>query len=147
MLDRGAKRLFADGLEALSQGNTSSALAFFERAIEMDDRPVYWSYLAFCIAKERGSFEVAVALCGKARAREPENPVHCLNLGKIYLVAGKKADAIKTFNEGLSLGTSQEITEELNRLGIRKGPVLSFWERDHFVNKYLGILLKKLGLR
>ncbi len=147
MLERGGKKLFTHGLEALEQGNTDSAEAFFKRAIELNDRPEYWSYLAVCIAKGQGRLELAFNLCEKAMAREPENTLHYLNLGKIYLTAGKKADAIRTFNEGLALGTNQEITEELNKLGIRKPPPFSSLDRDHPANKYLGILLKMLGMR
>ncbi len=147
MLERGGKKLFTQGLEALGQGRTDSARAFFERAIELNDRPEYWSYLAVCIAKGQGRLELAFNLCERAMAREPENTLHYLNLGKIYLIAGKKADAITTFNEGLALGMNQEITEELNKLGIRKPPLLSSLRRDHPANKYLGMLLRKLGLR
>ncbi len=147
MLSTGGEKLFADGLKALVEGDTRSALSFFERAIEMDDRPAYCSYLAVCIAKEQRHFQLAFTLCEKARAREPENPVHYLNLGKIYLLAGKKADAIRTFKEGLVLGGNPDITEELNKLGVRKRPLFPSLGRGNPLNKGFGILLKKMGLR
>ncbi len=142
-----AEQFFADGLNALAGGNTLSALALFEKAVEREDSPAYYSYLALCIAKERGQFQFAVTLCEKAKAREQQNPVHYLNLGKIYLIAGKKAEAIRTFREGLGYEKIPEIVRELERLGIRKPPVIPFLGRNNRVNKFLGLTLKRLGLR
>ncbi|HET6516123.1 MAG TPA: tetratricopeptide repeat protein [Thermodesulfovibrionales bacterium] len=142
-----AEKLFRKGLDALAQGDTVSALAAFEKTTRIDDNPVYASYLAFCVAKERGQFQLAVTICEKSIAREPKNAVHYLNLGKIYLLGNKKADAIRTFRDGLQYGENQEIIDELARHGTRKPPVFPFLSRGNFLNKYTGIILKKLGLR
>lgn len=140
-------KLFSSGLRALEQGDTLSALAFFEKATQKEDKPVYSSYLALCIARERGQYQLAVTLCEKAKAREPLNPVHYLNLGKVYLQAGKKEDAIRTFREGLSRERDQGIIDELDKLGTRKPPVIPFLKRSSPVNRFLGIMLKRIGLR
>ena len=147
MQDAEAEKLFAGGLRALDQGDTLSALAFFEKAVHLEDSPLYSSYLALCIAKERGQFQLAVTLCEKAKAREPHNPVHYLNLGKVYLCAGKRADAIVAFREGLGREKNQEIIDELNKLGARKPLLIPFLERGNPVNRFLGLILKKLGMR
>lgn len=139
--------LFTQGLEALSRGDTLSALALFERAAQREDTPTFSSFFALCIAKERGQFQLAVTLCEKAKAREPHNTVHYLNLGRIYLIAGKKDDAIRTFREGLGYEQNRGIIDELEKLGTRKPPLISSLERSNPVNKYLGIILKRLGLR
>lgn len=139
--------LFTQGLKALARGDTLSALSFFERAVQREDRPTFSSFLALCLAKERGQFQLAVTLCEKAKAREPHNTVHYLNLGRIYLIAGKKDDAIRTFREGLGYEQNKEIVDELERLGTRKPPLISSLKRNNPVNKYLGIILKRLGLR
>lgn len=141
------ERLLKKGVEALSQSNTTSALRCFEKAINLEDHPVASSYFAFCIAKERGQINKAISLCTEARRKEPGNSLHNLNLGKIYLLSNKKADAIKIFREGLKFEQNQEIIDELNRLGTRKPPVLSFLKRTSPLNKYLGIILKILRLR
>ena len=139
--------LFTLGLEAHARGDTLSALSLFERAVQREDRPIFSSFLALCIAKERGQFQLAVTLCEKAKAREPQNPVHYLNLGRIYLIAGKKDDAIRTFREGLGYEQDQQIIDELEKLGTRKPPLISSLKRSNPVNKYFGIILKRLGLR
>ncbi len=147
MPETDAEKLFNAGLELLAQGNTLSALSCFEKAAQVEDRPVYTCHLALCIAKERGQFQLAVALCEKAIGREPQNPVHYLNLGRIFVIAGKKENAIKTFREGLRYEKDQQIIDELERLGTRKPPIVPFIRRNNPINKYLGILMTKLRLR
>lgn len=142
-----AESLFAAGTEMLAQGNILSALACFEKAVRIEDRPIYSSHLAFCIAKERGQHQLAVTLCQKAIAREPQNPLHYLNLGRIYLMAGKKAEAVNAFRQGLQHEEHRQIIDELNRLGTRRPPVIRSLKRSNPVNKYLGIILNRLGLR
>lgn len=147
MLGTEVERLFNKGLEALGHGDTLSALACFEKAIKIENSPVNCSYFAFCIAKERGQFSKAISLCEESIKKEPENPVHYLNLGRVYLIAGKKEDAVKIFREGLSYEANQQIVNELNRLGTRKPPVIPFLNRKNLLNKYLGIILERLGFR
>jgi len=139
--------LFSQGLEALARDETLSALSLFEKAKQKEDNPTLSSFLALCIAKERGQFRLAVTLCEKGKARDPHNPIHYLNLGRIYLIAGKKDDAIRTFREGLQYEQYREIIDELERLGTRKPPLIASLRRSNPVNKYLGIVLKRLGLR
>ncbi len=141
------ERLFTRGLEALAEGNTLSALSFFEKAIHTQYSPVISSYYGLCIAKERGQVSKAISLCEDAIKREPQSSQLYLNLGRIYLIDNNKADAIKTFREGLNYEANQQIVDELNKLVIRKPPVFSFLKRSNPINKYLGIILKKLRLR
>ncbi|MCL4492602.1 MAG: tetratricopeptide repeat protein [Nitrospirae bacterium] len=147
MVNTTAKELFEKGVEALSQNKTLPALASFEKAIQMGDNPAYYSYLAYCIAKERGQVRKAISLCEEAIQKDTENPVHYLNLGKVYLHAGNKEYAIKVFREGLKFERNQQIINELIKLATRKPPVIPFLNRDNPINKYLGIILKLLGLR
>jgi len=147
MHDAEAKRIFARGLEALAQGNTLSALASFEKAKHIEDSPVINSYYAFCMAKERGQVGKAILQCEQSIQKEHNNPLHYLNLGRIYLIENNKAEAIRIFREGLNFEANQEIVKELNKLVIRKPPVFPFLKRSNPVNKYLGIILKKLRLR
>ncbi|MDH5202853.1 MAG: tetratricopeptide repeat protein [Nitrospirota bacterium] len=147
MPDTEAERLFTKGLGALLQGNTLSALSCFEKAIEMENNPVYCSYFAYCIARERGQFNKAISLCAEAIEREPKNSIHYLNLGRIYLLINKKTDAVETFRKGLKHETNEQIIDELNKLGTRKTPVIPFLKRSNPLNKYLGVILKVLRLR
>jgi tetratricopeptide (TPR) repeat protein len=141
------ERLLQKGSEAISHGEIISALSYFERALHIEESPVASSYFAFCIARERGQLSQAISLCTEAIRQEPQNPVHYLNLGRIYFLAGMKLDAIKILREGLKHEKNQQIIDELDSLGTRKPPVLFFLRRSNPLNKYLGILLRKLGIR
>jgi len=141
------ERLLEKGVEAISQGKMTSALSHFEKALSIENGPVISSYFAFCIARERGQISKAISLCSEAIRKDTQNPIHYLNLGRIYLLAGIKLDAVKILREGLKYEENQQIITELNRLGARKPPIFPFLKRSNPLNKYPGILLGKLGLR
>ena len=142
-----AEEIFNRGMEALASGKMIPALASFEKALELEDNPAFYSYLALCIAKERGQVRRAIKLCEEALQKDGENTAHYLNLGKILLQAGNRDEAIMVFRGGLKYGINPLIIDELNKLRTRKPPVISFLHRNNPINKYLGILFKKLGLR
>ena len=147
MSNTDADKLFIKGIEALDQDNTLLALSYFEKALNIEDSLIISSYFAFCIAKERGQLSKAISLCENAIKNDPESSVHYLNLGRIYLLSNKREEAIKIFKKGLNYETNQKIVDEMNRLGMRKTPVLSFLKRSNLINKYMGSILKKLRLR
>src|SRR5208283_1458311 len=142
-----AEELFKKGVGALASGKMIPALASFEKALELEDNPAFYSYFALCIAKERGQVRKAIKLCEEALQKDRENTAHYLNLGKILLQAGNRNDAIMVFRGGLKYGTDLLIIDELVKLAIRKPPVISFLSRNNPINKYLGILFNKLELR
>jgi tetratricopeptide (TPR) repeat protein len=147
---REVEGLFREGLEALAQGNTLSALSSFEKAISIEDTPIISSCYAFCIAKARGQVHKAISLCEEAIRKEPDNSQHYLNLGRIYLVDHNKEHALRIFREGLNCESNQQIIDELNKLGPRKRPIIPFLKRSNPVNKHLGIMLRgknKLRIR
>jgi len=142
-----AEKEFAKGLKALQEGNSLAALVCFEKASSLEDRPIYSSYRGFCVAKERGQVQKGMLLCREAMEKEPENSVHYLNLGRIHLVAGDKQEAIRVFRNGLAYGLNQEIIGALDSIGTRSPLVFRSLSRKNPINKFLGIILRKLGLR
>ncbi len=147
MVNPEARELFDKGKEALDEGNILSALTYFEKASKIEDNPSINSFLAFCVAKERGHFQKAISLCAGAIEADPKNSFHYLNLGKIYLLEKKKKEAIDIFREGLRHEENREIIDELCSLGTRKPSVIPFLNRNNVVNRYLGIILSRLRLR
>jgi tetratricopeptide (TPR) repeat protein len=139
--------LIRKGLAELERNNTMLALIHFEDAAKLDNSPLVRSHLAFCLAREHRQMQKAAALCTEALQEEPGNPVHYLNLGRIYLLAGQKNRAIQTWRRGLKFGRNPQIAAELRNLGRRKPPVLKSLGREHPLNKQLGLLLQKIGLR
>jgi tetratricopeptide (TPR) repeat protein len=147
MIDANPEALFKKGIEALSRNEWSSALACFEKAVGLTDNPVYKSHLALCIARERGQMHKGAALCREVIESDPDNSIHYLNLGRIYLLQGRVESAIAALREGLSREANEQISEELRRVGTRRPPPFRFLSRDNPINKYLGIILARLGLR
>jgi len=138
---------FERARRALSMENTVAALACLERALGLEDNPCWYSSLGYCVAKERGQVTKGVELCMSSLELEPDNPDHYLNLGKVYLISGNKAGAIRTFREGMVRGGSEEIMAKLKEFGARKPPVIPFLERTNPLNRYLGLFLNRIGLR
>lgn len=142
-----SENFFTKGLKALDDGMTITALVQFERALQIDSKPIYSSYFAFCVAKERGLINKAITICTEAIEKDPENSGHYLNLGKIYLLSGRVPEAESVFREGLHHEMNAAILAELDKLEVRKAPVFSMLHRDHPLNKYVGLVLKRVGLR
>ncbi|RQW85623.1 MAG: hypothetical protein EHM79_11330 [Geobacter sp.] len=141
------QQLLQHGITALSAGNTALALKHFEEAAELDETPELISNLAYCLAKENQDFEQAISLCRSAFRDESWNSIHYLNLGRIYLLAGRRNNAIRTFRDGLLHENNPRIKEELSRLGSRKYPVIASLPREHPFNHMLGKLFTRLKLR
>ena len=139
--------LLKQGIAALDAGNTGLAQQHLEEAAALDESPEILSHLAFCVAKERQDYVRAVALCREAIDEEPWYSVHYLNLGRIRLLEGRREEAIRVFRDGLLRESNRKIIEELQKLGIRKYPVISSLPREHFLNKYMGKFLALVKMR
>ena len=142
-----AEKLFAKAVEALAADAVPSALALLERGLKLHDNRAWYSYLGYCIAKERGQQMKGIDLCKASLELEPENPAHYLNLAKLYLVAGNKKESLLVLRKGMSVGESAGLVALLDKIGTRKPPVLSFLPRSNPLNKLLGLLLERLRLR
>ena len=133
-----AEEIFITGLENLKSGDTGKALDLLEQAVELERNPLYCSTLGVCLAKGKGDFKRAVSLCKEAIKKEPKNSVHFLNLGRVYILANQKKEAIRIFYMGLRYSENREIIAELNRIGRRRRPIIPFLERSNPLNKILG---------
>ena len=147
MMSREAVELYAKGLESIGHDHLYLARTCFEQALELEKSPEVCSYLAFCRAKTRGSFSEAIALAREAIDSSPENVAMYLNLGRIYLLAGDKESALAVFRRGMQCVDNQEILKELEIHGNRKPTLFPALKRSHPLNKYLGLILSRLGLR
>jgi Flp pilus assembly protein TadD len=138
---------FERAREAIAAGYSLVALVHLEKSLSLHDNPSWYSYLGYCIAKERGHVRKGIELCQSSILREPEEPAHYLNLGRIQLVCGNKTEALRVFREGQEKGDNDEIRIMLNRIGTRKPPVIKSLPRDNPLNRWLGIFLSRIGLR
>ncbi len=71
-------------------------------------------------------------------------PVLYLNLGRAYVAADKKKDAVTAFTSGLQYDNgNHDLQNELKVLGMRKKPPVPFLDRSNPINKYIGMILQQ----
>jgi tetratricopeptide (TPR) repeat protein len=142
-----AQQEYQRGLQELEAGNVLAALARLEAALKLWDNPDWHPCLGYCIAKERGHVTKGLELCQAAVERQPDWPEHYYYLARVLLVAKRKPEAIQALRQGLSHGEHHLIKRLLDELGSRRAPVFPWLHRDNPCNKYLGMLLSRIGLR
>jgi Flp pilus assembly protein TadD len=146
-VEKSAEKEFAQAQAALAAEDTQAALAFIEKALRLQDTPEWYSYLGYCIARQRGQHRKGLELCQASLALEPDNPMHFLNLGRVHLIKGDKNEALRIWREGMAKGGCPELLQQLERLGMRSRSVIPALHRNNPLNRYLGILFSRLGIR
>jgi tetratricopeptide (TPR) repeat protein len=138
----------------LRSGKQKDAFSLLLRAsVQFPDEPLILSYYgclqAIVDKKHRSGVEtckraIAMFKGKKSSGEEVLYPVFYLNLGRAYLAAGKKKDAIDAFHKGLRYDKSNsDLRKELRGLGMRKTPPVPFLDRANPINKYIGMILQK----
>jgi predicted Zn-dependent protease len=130
--------LAALGSEAMEARNYPLAHRLLQEAARRDPSPNHLSLYGLALAHHTGNIQAAVARCHQALKQEPKNPELYRRLAVVYLIAGRKKEAIRILNVGLRSGRHPGISTLLQILGERKKPVLSFLPRSNPLNKYLG---------
>jgi tetratricopeptide (TPR) repeat protein len=138
---------FRKAQDALRSGSYSTAMVHLQRCVACCPTPECLSALGYCLAKVEGDFEGGLAKCQEALRLEPDNSFHHLQLGRIHLLAGRRSDAILAWRSGLRREKNRHIIRELERLGLRREPVVGFLRRDHLLNICLGKIMTRIGLR
>ena len=143
----------------LRGGNKKAALdSAREALVNFPSDPFFLSYFGYLTAIVEGKSREGAGMCEEAinilrKSKSADTafflPLFYLHLGKVHLMAGRKAPAIKAFQEGLKYyPRNRELLSEIKASGARKTPVVPFLERSNPINKYLGKLrydLKKKG--
>ena len=141
------------GLALFAKGRYADAARRFHQAILADreagvmrPRMRLLSYYGLSQALSgRPSIE-AVRLCERAAKEDGFDATLQLNLGKIYLLTGKRTKALSAFERGLRLDPyDARLQAMLARSDRRARPVVGGLGRDHPINRSLGRLRKKLS--
>ena len=81
-----------------------------------------------------------------AAEKEFYNPEIYLNLGRVFLLNGQKAVAVRAFRKGLKYDNcNMGLLVEMKRLGLRKRPVITFLPRQNLFNRCLGRLVARMA--
>lgn len=143
-----AENHFKKGLSALVDRNYMDASVFFRRALDLDRERNrrqpdlrYLSYYGLSLAKAGLSTRAAIQACRTAVSRQKSHPVLLLNLGRVYMVAGKTEMALQAFDRAFRLAPDNKVVaRELAQLDRRNRPVIQMLPRAHPVNLMLGRL-------
>lgn len=135
-----ADDLFDQGLALFQRRSHAEAKDCFQAANDAEpDHARSRSYLGVCIAISERRFEEAIALCTSASKQEFFNPEVYLNLARVYLHFGFKAEGRRYLLRGQMIDpANEELHQALVNLGQRVEPVLRFLPRRHLVNRLLG---------
>lgn len=146
---------FRKGVAALSTGRALEAERSFHTAITLASRDSigppamrYFSYYGLSIALAHRPSDYAIRLCREAALRRPRDPELQYNLGQVYLMAGRRIEALKTFDRGLkSNPANNRLRSQLAKLDRRARPAIPFVGREHRLNRWLGRLRASLRRR
>jgi hypothetical protein len=80
----------------------------------------------------------------RPRARSSSIRIHYLNLARLHLAFGFKAEGLRLLKRGLMIAPDhEEILDALRSLGVRKRPPLGFLRRENALNRWLGKLIDR----
>lgn len=131
---------FKECLKHLRNGHAEDALLHARRALGIAPKnPFYLSYTGLLAALAEKRFGDGESLCREAIEMRHNHAQLYLNLAEVYQSAGRAQDAIQVLEKGLvSAGRDFRIRRALEKMGMRRDPVLSFLHRSHPLNRTLG---------
>src|SRR4029077_13178382 len=129
------------GLALLDAGR-AEAFEHLTRAYLADpESPRRRSAYALGLALVRGQFVAGIELARRAVQQSCTDPDLYLDLARIHLAFGAKAEAVRHLRRGLMVAPDHErLLSELAKLGVRRAPPLRFLPRNHVLNRALGRL-------
>src|SRR5262249_31832831 len=142
MMDTEAFREFKTGLTLLRDNYANKALPHMRKAVDLDrNNPYYMSYLGVVLARSEQKWGEAERLCDSAVRMKRNQAQLYLNLAEVYATAKRRDDAIEALRSGLKFAQRDvQLTIAINKLTHRRRPVLTFLERQHPINRHLGML-------
>jgi len=131
---------FKECLNLLRDGHPDQALLHARRALGIAPKnPFYLSYTGLLAALSEQRFGDAETLCREAIEMRHNHAQLYLNLAEVYQSAGRTQEAIHVLEKGLvSAGRDFRIRRALQKMGVRREPVLTFLHRSHPLNRTLG---------
>lgn len=135
-----AEAHFRQGLRFYRNEYYAKAHGEFLQAAQLDNtNPHYLSYLGVTTARVERKFKDAEALCHQALRMMRTDPLAYLNLAEVYIWSGHREEAVDTLSIGLQYTKRDaRLQRLLNKLGVRRPPVIRFLDRRNFLNRQLG---------
>jgi dihydrofolate reductase len=119
----------------------------FTRALAFGESAEIAAELSFCLASIGSDLPEALRMAEKAARSDPGNLRCRLNLGRVQILAGKRESGLTTLREGVQFGGGEEFLAELSCHSARSPAAIPSLPRNHPLNKYLGLLLRRMKAR
>ena len=141
-----AQEHFRQGREELHGESLDRALAHFRAAHRLDPGSAqYRSFYGLVLGLCERRWEQALELCRSAARDEFFDPIHYLNLARLHLAFGFKAEGMRLLKRGLMIAPGhEEILDAVRSLGVRRRPPLGFLRRGNALNRWLGKLIDRV---
>jgi len=135
-----ARDLYECAVSSLDEGEFEEATLALHRAAGLaPENARIRSLLGLSIAHHERDFQQARSLCESAARQEFFNPDLYLHLASVYLVFGRRAEALRYLRRGQMIDPGHAIiAEALGELGRRQVSVIPFLPRRHPINRALG---------
>jgi len=139
-------RLFQQSVKAYREGRLVEAAAGFRRIRDHGTAdPRHLSYCGLVMAVAEGKVKEGLELCEQAADVASYDPQMFLNLSRLHVQTGWKSRAAEVLRKGLRLHPDDSaLLRELGKVNPRSAPPLTFLDRNHPLNKHLGILRAQL---
>jgi tetratricopeptide (TPR) repeat protein len=136
----GADHSLRRGQELLRAGLENAALEHFAQAHRArPDDPRLRAYYGWAVATIEHRLERGLGLCREALRDDGGCAEIYLNLARVLMTHGRKAEGIRYLKRGLMVDPHDStLIQEWRRLGVRRPPVLRFLPRRHPLNRTLG---------
>jgi tetratricopeptide (TPR) repeat protein len=133
--------------ELLDCGDGQAALSCLRAAYEAHPgHPQLRSQYGLCLGLEDRRYHEAIELCQSAVQQEFFNPDLYLNVARLNLAFGFRAEGMRFLRRAAMIDPASAGVRELQcDLGFRSEPILRFLPRRHFVNRWLGSLRYRLS--
>lgn len=133
------------GIDALDAERGEQALSHFRSAHRLEPTSaLYASHYGLALGLAERRLDRALELCREAAKREFFNPVHYLNLARLHLAFGFKAEAVRYLRRGLMIDPGNgPIASAMRELGVRRRPPLGFLRRQNLLNRWIGRLTRR----
>lgn len=100
---------------------------------------VFYSYLGVAVARCEGQKHEGMELVRYALKLQPFKADNYANLALMCVILGRRQEALKAIDQGLTLSPFSPRLKELRRsLGVRRRPPVPFLSRDNPINVILG---------
>jgi Flp pilus assembly protein TadD len=137
-------RIIDEGRELLDS-DPKAAHAVFTKAWRRNlNDPRVLSNFGLTLVLVEGDRQRGIRFCEEAVRRGPVTTEALVNLARALVVTRNKEQAVRALRKAMELSPSDpRLGQEFAALGLRRPPVLPWFPREFFLNKWLGKLTWK----